>query len=204
MHMTKYNFSIKEILSSAWSETKKNAWFLFCVFVGTLVLSMITRHLMFINFIVSLVAGIALTTVSLVIAHGKTPVYSDLTKSFHSYKITLNYVLATILYCIAIALGFVAFILPGIYLAVRLGFYKFPVIDHENMNVIDSLKESMRITKGNFWKIFGFIITLVIINILGAIPFGLGLIITIPVSLLSTAILYKKLSAHHHAEHSSN
>lgn len=195
--MTKHNFKLMDIFESAWSKTKEHAWFLFCIFLMSVLLTCVTGFMPIIGSLTSLFVGIAVTYISIVIASDKTPIYGDLIRCFKSYKITLHYAIATFLYAIIVLLGLILFILPGIYLAVRLGFYKFLVIEYENMKAVDSLKESMKITSGYFWKIFGFVILLIIINILGAIPFGLGLIITIPVSVIAGAVLYKKLAVHH-------
>lgn len=186
-----------DIFDSAWSKTKENAWFLFCVFLIAVVIMWATKFLPVIGSLISIFIGISVTAVSIVIASDRTPSYEDLIKSFRNYKITLHYILASILYAIIIVLGLIVFILPGIYLAIRLGFYKFLIIENENLKVVDSLKESMKMTDGHFWKILGFMAMLIIINVLGAIPFGLGLIVTIPVSIIASAVLYKKLAMQH-------
>ncbi|MFA6608811.1 MAG: hypothetical protein WCT07_02785 [Candidatus Paceibacterota bacterium] len=198
--MIKHNFTIQEILSSAWSKTKENYWFLFRIFLGALFLMAITHRTPLIGLVTSFIVGIAVIAVSLVIAHGAKPTFDDLTKSFKSYKITLNYIIASVLYGLIVSLGFIAFVLPGIYLAVRLSFYKFFVVEHENMSAIDSLKESMKITANNFWKLLGFMVVLIAINLIGIIPFYLGLLVTVPVSVVASAILYKRLVGHH-SEH---
>lgn len=46
------------------------------------------------------------------------------------------------------------FIIPGIYVAVRLIFSEYAVID-QNMGIIEAMKYSWRITKGSFWRLFG-------------------------------------------------
>lgn len=85
------------------------------------------------------------------------------------------------------------FAFPGIYLAVRLQFYKFLVIEDENLGPVDALKKSMKMTDGHFWKLLGFMFSLIILNILGVLLFKVGLLITIPVSMIASTYLYKKL-----------
>lgn len=195
--MTTHKFTLKEVFSPAWAKTKEHAWYLFCVFVLSAVVMGAGRLVFFLSPIINLLVGIAVITVSLVIASGHTPKFDDLLKSFKNYKITWHYILTTILYIIIVLIGLIFFILPGIYLAVRLHFYKFLIIEHENMDPIEILKESLRMTSGLFWKLLGFIIVIALFNIAGALLLGIGLIITIPVSVLAHAFLYKKLLHHH-------
>ena len=192
------NFTIKEILGSALSKTKENAWFLFCLFVAVFAITGAVHRIEIINFIVAMIVGISIIAVSLSIENNKKPVFEDLTKSFKSYKIFLNYILSSLLYTVIVILGTILLILPGIYLAVRLSFYRYIVVEKENIGVIDALKESMKITQNRFWKIFGFMLVLILINILGVIPFGLGLIVTIPLSVIAVALVYRKLEHHTH------
>lgn len=83
-----------------------------------------------------------------------------------------------------------------IYISVRLKFYIYAIVD-KDMKALDSLGYSRDITQGVFWKLVGFNLILAAINILGAIPLGLGLFITIPWTLLSYGHVYRILSKHH-------
>ena len=74
-------------------------------------------------------------------------------------------------------------------------FYKFLIVDKGDIGPIESLKESWKMTKGYAWNLFLFLILIALLNILGVILFGVGLFVTIPISLLSYAILYRKLHA---------
>lgn len=195
--MIKNNLNIQEIFSEAWDKTKKNYWFLFCLFIVSAIVMSVLQHVKLLNFVVGIFIGIAALTISIIIARGHTPKYEDLFKSFKDYKITLNYFLASIIYMIVIIIGLLALIIPGIYLAIRLQFYKFLVIENENMRPVDTLKESYKITEGHFWDLLVFMVVIIVMNLIGAIPFGLGLVITIPITAIASAILYKKLVTHH-------
>lgn len=197
--MTIHKFTLKEVFSPAWTKTKEYAWYLFCVFILSVAVMAIGRFTFILAPLIDYLVGISIVTISLVIASGHTPTFNDLFKSFKNYKITWHYILTTLLYILIVVIGLIFFILPGIYLAVRLHFYKFLIIEHENMGPIDTLKESMRMTSGLFWRLLGFIIVIALFNIVGVLLLGVGLIITIPVSVLAHAFLYKKL-LHHNKE----
>lgn len=201
--MIKHNFSITDIFVSAWESTKKNAWFLFIVTIAAGAIMGATSRIPVISQFVSFIISISVMTVSLVIVHGKTPNYDDLLKSFKNHKIMWHYFLASILCALIVLVGFIALILPGIYLAVRLQFYKLLIIENEDLSPVDALKKSMEMTDGHFWNLLGFTFAVIILNILGALFFMVGLLITIPVSMIASAYLYKKLLpvAHHHTNH---
>ena len=194
MNTTTHNFTISQIVKESWSKTKENAWYLFCVFMVAIIL-------MGASPLSSIFVGISIITISLVIIRNETPVFYDLVKSFKNYKILWHYFLASLLYMLILIVGLVALILPGIYFGIRLQFYKFLIIDNENLKPMDALKASMKMTKGHFWKLFGFMIVIMFINIIGIIPLGLGLIVTIPLTTLAYALLYKKLTVGHQIAH---
>ena len=90
--------------------------------------------------------------------------------------------------------------LPGIYVIIRLQFYKFFVID-KDMGPIPALKSSWKITKGHFWKLAQYLLVIAIINIAVGLLVNLGgnyfyalLLVTIPVIAIASAYLYETLS----------
>ena len=105
----------------------------------------------------------------------------------------LRMIAASILYGLAVLGGFILLIIPGIYLALRLQFYSYVILDKDT-GVIDSLKRSWKLTEGNVINLFLFMFLLIGINILGAIALLVGLLVTIPVSFIAVTLLYRKLS----------
>jgi len=95
---------------------------------------------------------------------------------------------ATILYSIAILVG----LIPGIYLAIRLQFYSYTLLDKDK-NIMESLKGSWEMTKGNVINLTLFMFLIFAINFLGALALLVGLLITIPISFIAVTLLYRKL-----------
>lgn len=91
-----------------------------------------------------------------------------------------------------IALAFL-FVLPNIYLFTRTQFYRYSVVDKE-LGAYSAIRHSWDITAGSFWKIFVFSIVLVLMNIVGVMLFVVGLVLTVPLSVLAYAYVYRKLS----------
>jgi uncharacterized membrane protein len=127
------------------------------------------------------------------LAGGHTPVLSDLFKKYNNYKVFLNYGIVSILSGLLIVVGFFIFILPGLYFMVKLQFVKTLVID-KDLNALDAIKKSWAMTNGNFWGLFLYAIAVVVFNFIGALLLGIGLLVTVPVTVLANIHLYKKFS----------
>ena len=89
--------------------------------------------------------------------------------------------------------GFIALIIPGIIIAIGFMFAQYLVIDKE-LGSVESLKESWHITKGHRWDLFVLVIVLSILNIIGTLALLVGLLISIPVTMLATVYAYRTLA----------
>lgn len=216
------DFNIKKIFDSAWDKTKEHLVFLVSLLLCAFIIMIIAIFIPVINIIVPLFIGIAMIKISLLIVSGTKPTKSHIIDSLKKYKVAWKFFLATLAYMLlpfitvilyyttvllvisnvpvllsvmAIPLFFLTiFLIPtSFYFIIRLQFYKFLVVENENMGVLEAFKQSMAITRGNFWKIVAFMIILVAINVLGKLALGIGLLITVPISLLANTILYKEL-----------
>ena len=88
---------------------------------------------------------------------------------------------AGILYPIGVMLGFLCFIIPGIYLMMR-WFFIIPLIMDKDLEVSEAFDYSGRITNGIFWDIFS-------IFILNAVIKGIGGLIIVG-SLFTSPLIY--------------
>ncbi len=84
-------------------------------------------------------------------------------------------------------------LLPGIYITVSFKFYPYVLLENEHMKIVDIIKHTRKLTCCNFWRLLGFFITLTVLNTVGFLAFGFGLLLTVPVSMFATAHLYRKL-----------
>ena len=105
-----------------------------------------------------------------------------------------TYLLASLLFNLITFAGTLLLIVPGIIWGVMFAFYNYFVIDKQD-NVMDSLKASAAATKGSRWGLFLFFLTLLGINILGLLALVVGLVVTLPLSALATAHVYRQLNA---------
>lgn len=99
-----------------------------------------------------------------------------------------------LLFNIIVSLGTFFFIIPGIILAIKFGFWEQVLVD-QNTGILESLKRSNALTQGAKWSIFGLLFIFVLINLLAMLFLGLGLLITYPAFSLAQTYVYRKLNA---------
>jgi len=112
------------------------------------------------------------------------PPLSETIDAYLSTQIPTTYVLLAVMFGV---LGLIGLIFA--YPAVRLMYVNFTIVD-QNMGVFESIKYSWRLTKGNFWSFVGIYLVLYLIMLISAIPFGIGLILTIPMLYASMGVCY--------------
>ncbi len=81
-----------------------------------------------------------------------------------------------------------------VYARARLTFVEYLVLD-AGKGPMEAVKDSFRITQWSVGKLVLFMFALGILNILGALALLVGLLVTIPVSILATAHLYRTFYA---------
>ncbi|MFA5106701.1 MAG: DUF975 family protein [Patescibacteria group bacterium] len=123
-------------------------------------------------------------------AGNKLP-FADLFTQFKYFWRVLG---ATILVGLWIVVGLLLLIVPGIYLALRYQFTLQLIID-KNLGITEAMKQSQALTKGIKMSLLGFDLACLGVIILGAIVFGVGVFVAMPVVWLAMVALYRKLSS---------
>ncbi|HLR32826.1 MAG TPA: hypothetical protein VK074_10065 [Fodinibius sp.] len=120
--------------------------------------------------------------------------YVGIKDLFNNLLPFLSYFIAYFLYTIAIILGLLLFIIPGIFIAVRFLFYPYFILEGTHSSIL-ALQKSYRLTKGLEWELFLFGLAVIALNIAGALFFGIGIIFTYPLTTMATAILFRSLQS---------
>lgn len=140
--------------------------------------------------VVSIILRIGYTKIFLRIVDGEQPKFTDI---FNAQGIFWRYLGTSILYGLIVIGGLILLIVPGIYWAVKYSFSQITTVDNKAMPKI-AIKESGSITKGSWWKLFGFFIIVGLLNMLGALIFGVGLLVSVPVTMFAVIYVYRELS----------
>jgi uncharacterized membrane protein len=102
--------------------------------------------------------------------------------------ILLMYIAMTLL----TAIGFVLLIIPGIYLMVAYFFAMVLMLD-KNMGIWEAMETSRKAVTKHWFKVFGFFIVIGLLMMVSAIPLGIGLIWTMPLSFIGYGVLYRNI-----------
>ncbi len=197
-------FVISEAVQFGWDTTKSNiGFFIGIVIVAGLiqyvpdiiaaiieadapVLSIIVRIA---SFVLSLIIGMGLIKIFLRFCDGEKGEFSDL---FSCYPLFFKYLIGSILYGLIVTVGLILLIIPGIIWAIKFQFFDYLIVD-KGLGPIDALEKSSEITRGVKWDLFIFDILIGIINLLGLLCLLVGLFVTIPITMVATAFVYRKL-----------
>jgi len=110
----------------------------------------------------------------------------------HMLRRFVPYFIVTTLYGMMLGFGLMLFVVPGLYLGVIFQFAPFLVLD-KDMGPIQALKESLSLTKQVRWELFFFDVLVVLANLVGNLLFGLGVLVTVPVTFLAITYVYRGL-----------
>jgi uncharacterized membrane protein len=141
--------------------------------------------------LIGLFLALGLFRVALEVTRGVQPEIGDLFKT-DGYG---PYIVASILFTIGFVIGLLLFVIPGIIFAVVFGFYGFVAAERGNdADAFETLQRAAEITRGHRWQLFGLAIVLFLINLLGALLCGVGLIFTAGITIIAWAYMYRRLS----------
>ncbi|WP_067581858.1 hypothetical protein [Endozoicomonas ascidiicola] len=202
-----YSISIGHILGEAWQRTGGAKWII---------------HLaMFIYFGISILAGIGIAIIAMVLPESgmtemfyqllmmavTTPLWAGLwmiglrravgapvraSQILDYFHLTLPLLGLYLLMTVFTVLGFLLLILPGIYLAIAY-LLAIPLMVDKGLAPWEAMEASRKAISKRWFTVFGLTLAISFLNLLAMIPFGLGLIWTLPMTNIAFGILYRNI-----------
>ena len=203
--MSNDKFSIKEALTYGWETFKANIPFFlgFMLAMGLItvlpdylvekVLAPKSMGLMIVKIVlrlVGLVLGMVSTRISLDI-HDTGQ--ADLSRIGEILPQIPAYLGGKVLYGLIVLVGLVLLIVPGIIVAYMFLYVGYLIIDR-GLGPIAALSESRVLTDGYKLDLFLFSLVVAFVNIVGIVCLFVGLFVTIPVTLMASVYVYRRLS----------
>lgn len=197
-------FSISEVCSTSWQRTKAQIWVLAGLLIGMCIISF-TLGVFAMPMQQSVVGGIVINLITIIISaifalgylknlfqalDGEEPQFSAYGQQ--ARKI-ITYLIANLFLGIIMMIGLCLFIIPGIYLALRLQFYVAFIVE-DDAGIIDSLKRSWEITRGQGMSLFMLMLAMIGICLLGFILLGIGIFVAMPLVYMMYAYVFRKLN----------
>ncbi|HEY9762317.1 MAG TPA: hypothetical protein V6D07_07305 [Trichocoleus sp.] len=123
------------------------------------------------------------------IARNRPKAFGDFFRSFNKF---LPIFLVSLVGGLLTFLGCLAFLIPGLYLAVSYTFAQPLVID-KNIGFWQALETSRKVISKKWFSFLGLGLLLILLNIGGLIALGIGLLITAPLSFCIIAAAYEDI-----------
>lgn len=205
-------FSIQEAISFGWNTFKKYPWLLLGITLTVTVLPSLLQYALQLPFKTDdpdnypplmMIGTLVSSFVSLYLTVGVIKIYLKLidNKKIHYQDLFnvqadeyIHYFLASIVYGLIVIAGIILLIIPGIYWGIKYQYYSYLVID-KHLSVMDSIKESGNITRGNIMQLFLFSAVIILISLLGLLALLVGVFVVSPVVGIAQAYVYRKLSS---------
>jgi uncharacterized membrane protein len=137
--------------------------------------------------------------ICLALCDGGKPTYAD---AFTQLILGPKFLAGQMLYLLMIVIGLLLLVVPGIYLAVRYALFGFCLATGET-NLMRSFQRSAILSTGSKTYLLWILVFFLVLNVLGASLLGIGLFITIPLSVLMMTTIYRQLSTCSRVESSS-
>jgi hypothetical protein len=204
----KNRFSVSASMHAAWKIAKANRSLLIKAALTVGLLQIISglfdvKHVAssgdVIRVLISVAAGIlgaicaiGLLHICLKLVRGKPASYNDLIPPWY---IIWNFALVSIVTGAIVVLGFIALIIPGIYLMLRFSMARLIVLEEPHLGLRATLRKSTEMTRGVKWELLGLVLVILILNVLGVLALVVGLLVTVPVSMLAFAHTYVTLAS---------
>lgn len=134
------------------------------------------------------------------LSRGEEVVYPDF---FVGFRFWIPTAVVSLLSQTLIALGLIAFVVPGVYLAVSY-LFAIPMGIFGGLDPWAAMEWSRKLITRNWWRFFGLLLVLVVFNLLGLVLAGVGLLVTIPLTFLVLYVVFEDLTREVFSEEDSS
>jgi len=204
--VTAKRFSKREAIELGWNTTRANLGFFIIFLVVSMLISsffsgfadLFEKRLPFLSIIfnlgyIFLTIAINLVGIKIALKFCDNDRRALIEVISFTPELFLKFAAGYILYGLLVAAGLLLFVVPGLIFMVK---YQYVIcyIADKNMDIGEAFKKSSGITAGIKWELFVFLILLGLINVAGVMCLFVGLLVSIPVTMLAAAYVYRKLS----------
>ena len=111
---------------------------------------------------------------------------------FGYFASSLALVVTGVLMSVLLYIGFLLLLLPGIYLSIAYAL-ALPLVVERGLSPWQALETSRKAISQHWFKVFGLLASLSMLVFVSALPLGLGLIWTLPMTFVALGVLYREI-----------
>lgn len=184
-----YQIKIGNWFSSGWKVFKKDAGFSIAFAVIAGICYLLLSSIPFAGLLIwyPIIAGFIIISL---MAFGNQTV--ELKNYLWGFRHFIPLLVFTIVSTIFIFIGLLLLIVPGIYLSVAYLFAPCLIVE-KNIDFWPAMEISRKKVNKHWFGMFGFSMVIILLNIVGCLPFLVGLFITIPLSTCIITAAYKDI-----------
>ena len=196
--MAQSAFENKAALREGWAQTKRHFPSFALLVLVSILLSVLSNAFgqgffgslwRFLIDLVQVAVWMVWVRFALSAEEGRAPDPAEIRPTLSSY---VEFLLGSIAYWVIVTIGLVLLVVPGVIWAVRFGLFPFFIID-QKMDTLAALKRSYSTVRGITGQLLVFALIVFGLNLLGAICFGIGLFVSMPVTAIAAAYVYRKV-----------
>lgn len=105
----------------------------------------------------------------------------------------LKYFAVCVIVGLIVGIGTALCVIPGIFFAIRLAFAEWYILDHPEAGIGEAISASWKMTKGNFWSVFGLQLCEIGIILLGYLCCCIGVLFAVPFAMFVESCAYTTL-----------
>jgi len=192
------DFTTGNALTYGWAKMKEH-FTLFLMIFGVIIAVQLVQVLFqnhdasfiigIVAFVIALIFQLGLYRIVLDIMDERRPKFKDL---ITQTNLLPEYIIGSVLYILIVVGGLILLIIPGIIWAIKYQYYGYLIVD-KKLSPMDAIRKSGQITKGYKWQLLGFWFAMLGVNILGLLALGIGLLVTIPATIVAQGYVYRTL-----------
>jgi predicted RNA-binding Zn-ribbon protein involved in translation (DUF1610 family) len=118
---------------------------------------------------------------------------AEIAEIFTGGPYLMRFIGGSLLFSIMIAVGSIAFVIPGLALGLMFWPYLHIITDRQ-VGVMESFERSRELTRENLWSGFMLLLLTVLINLGGLMVVCVGLVFTVPFTMLMHCVAYSAMS----------
>jgi uncharacterized membrane protein len=197
-------FSMSDALQFGWNTLRDNIAFFLKLLIALALVAIVPAMIItklaamlgplgliihFLNLVWQSILGMGVLKIMLKLYDHAPVSVSDL---WSTLPLVLDYIVVKFLFGVIVTVGIILLIIPGMIWGVQFYLASYLVID-KGLSPVPALKASSAITYGAKWDLGVFASVVAAVNLLGLICAGVGLIITLPITMLASVYVYRKL-----------
>jgi len=188
-------WTYSEVLQKSWDGIKANLPFTAALSLVFGLAVAVASYVPFLSYILTVPLSAGYVKCLLTIRRGGIVEYKEFFWGFLDFNRLLQLILLNILLSLGVGIGFLLLIIPGIWFSVASSLAGTMIVLDEQPDAIGVIRRSMAVVKGNWWKYAGLLSVICLVNIAGAMCFLIGLLISMPISVLAIVTVIEAAGA---------